>query len=56
MLPLTIPILVFGTGAVEAHVAGLGTEAHLSLLSAALLLALVFAPWACSAAIRIALE
>lgn len=56
MLPLTIPVLVFGTGAVEAHAAGLGAQAHLSLLGAALLLALVLAPWACSAAIRIALE
>lgn len=56
MLPLAVPVLVFGTGAVEAHAAGLGAQAHLSLLGAGLLLALVFAPWACSAAIRIALE
>jgi len=56
MLPLSTPVLVFGTGAVEAQMAGLGVEAHLSLLGAGLLLALVLAPWACSAAIRMALE
>jgi heme exporter protein B len=55
-LPLYIPALIFGAGAVEADLSGLGAEGHLSLLAALLVLALFFAPWATSAALRIALE
>jgi heme exporter protein B len=56
MLPLCIPVLVFGAGAVEAQAAGLGAEAHLSLLAAGLILAAILSPWACSTAIRIAMD
>ena len=56
MLPICIPVLVFGAGAVEAHRSGLGAEAHLSLLGAGLILASILAPWACSTAIKIALD
>jgi heme exporter protein B len=35
VLPLYIPVLIFGAGAVEADMAGLGATAHLSLLAAA---------------------
>jgi heme exporter protein B len=56
MLPLCIPVLVFGAGAVEAQGAGLGAEAHLSLLAAGLILAAILAPWACSTAIKIAMD
>jgi heme exporter protein B len=56
VLPLYVPVLVFGAGAVEAHIAGLGTGAYFSLLGAGLLIALVFAPWAAATALRIALE
>ena len=56
VLPLFIPALIFGAGAVEAHVSGLGADGHLSLLAALLTLALFFAPWATTAALRIALE
>ena len=38
VLPLTVPVLVFGAGAVEAVASGLGAEAHLSLLAAFLLI------------------
>jgi heme exporter protein B len=55
-LPLYIPALIFGAGAVEADLAGLGAQGHLSLLAALLVLAVFFAPWATSAALRIALE
>lgn len=55
-LPLYIPVLIFGAGAVEAEVSGLGAGGHLSLLSALLVLAGFFAPWATTAALRIALE
>jgi heme exporter protein B len=49
-------VLIFGAGAVGASASELGSAAHLSMLGAFFLLALVFAPWATAAAIRIALE
>jgi heme exporter protein B len=56
VLPLYVPVLVFGAGAVQALDSGLGAQAHVSILLALLLPALFFSPWACSAALRIALE
>lgn len=56
ILPLYIPVLIFGAGAVEAQIAGLDAEGHLSLLAALLALAMFFAPWATTAALRIAIE
>lgn len=56
VLPLYVPTLIFGAGAVESHIAGLGAGGHLSLLAALLALAVFFAPWATTAALRIALE
>lgn len=56
VLPLYVPVLVFGAGAVSASAAGIGSAGHLSLLAAMSLAALVFAPWAAALALRIALE
>ena len=56
VLPLTVPVLGFGAGAVEATASGLGAEAHLSLLAAFLLITAALAPWAAAAAFRISLE
>lgn len=56
VLPLYIPVLIFGAGAVEANVSGLGETGHLLMLGAILLLALVAAPVATSAALRISAE
>jgi heme exporter protein B len=56
VLPLYVPALIFGAGAVESHIAGLGAGGHLSLLAAILVMAAFFAPWAATAALRIALE
>jgi heme exporter protein B len=56
ILPLYVPVLVFGAGAVDAVRTGLGASAHLSLLGAGLLLACVGAPFAAAAAVRIALD
>lgn len=56
VLPLYVPTLIFGAGAVEAHIAGLGAGGHLSVLAAMLALALFFAPWATTAALRIAMD
>jgi heme exporter protein B len=56
VLPLYIPVLIFGAGAIEATVNGLEPRAYLLLLGATLVLALAFAPWATSAALRISVE
>ena len=56
VLPLYVPVLIFGAGAVTGSMAGVGGEANLSLLGASLVLSLFLAPWATAAALRIALE
>ncbi len=56
VLPLTIPLLVFGAGAVEASSAGLGADAHLSLLGALLIAVGLVAPWVTAAALRVSLD
>jgi heme exporter protein B len=56
ILPLYIPVLIFGAGAVDTVRAGLDASANLSLLGAGLLLALVGAPFATAAAVRIAID
>ena len=56
ILPLYVPVLIFGAGAADAVRAGLSASANLSLLGAGLLLALVGAPFATAAGIRIALD
>ena len=56
ILPLYIPVLIFGAGAVDATVTGVGAQAHLSLLGALTLAGVFFAPWPTAAALRIALE
>ena len=56
VLPLYIPVLIFGAGAVEANASGLGAAGHLYMMGAILLLALVAAPLATAAALRISAE
>jgi len=56
VLPLFVPVLIFGSGAVQALESGVGAQAHVSILLAMLLPALFFSPWACSVGLRIALE
>lgn len=56
ILPLFVPILIFGAGAVDAYLSGTGAAAHLLLLGGGSLGALALAPWACAAALRIAVE
>ena len=56
ILPLYIPVLIFGAGAVDASISGMSPQANLYLLAAFLVVSLVFAPWATSAALRISLE
>lgn len=56
VLPLYIPILIFGSGAVQANMAGVDFSAHLSLIGAFLLASLVFAPWITAWSLRVSLE
>lgn len=56
VLPLYIPVLVFGAAAVHASASGLGVSAHFSLLGAILALALFLGPWATAWALRISVE
>lgn len=56
VLPLYIPVLIFGAGAVEATLSGLAPDAYLSLLGAIAVGGLALAPLAAAAALRIALE
>jgi len=56
ILPLYVPALIFGAGAVDGVMAGTGAQAHLSLLGAFLVLSLMIAPWIAAAALRVSLE
>ena len=56
VLPLFVPVLVFGAGAVTASLIGINPAAHLSLLGAFLAVSLLVGPWAACAALRVALD
>ncbi len=56
VLPLCIPVLIFGTGAVEAVSSGMSVSPHLLLLGALLVLASAFTPWVTAFALRISME
>lgn len=56
VLPLQIPVLIFGAGAVLAEAGGLGARAHLLMLGGLLCGAVVLAPWGAAAGLRISVE
>ena len=56
VLPLYVPVLIFGANAVETAAAGIPVTAQLSLLSAFLVLALSLAPVATAASLRVSLS
>jgi heme exporter protein B len=56
VLPLYVPVLIFGAGGVAAVSNGLGAGPHLSLLGAFLAISCVVAPWAACAALRVAYD
>jgi heme exporter protein B len=56
ILPLTIPALIFGSGAVGAVDSGISASGHFSLLGALLIFTALIAPLATAMALRIALE
>ncbi len=56
ILPLFIPILIFGVSAIDGALTGLTVKPQLFILTGFLLAALALCPWASAAAIRQALE
>ena len=56
ILPLYVPALIFGAGAVDGVLAGTGAEAHLSLLGALLVMALLVSPWISALALKVSVE
>jgi heme exporter protein B len=52
VLPLFIPILIFGVGSVDMVLNGLETKAHMLLLGGIFLGSLALTPWATAAAVR----
>lgn len=56
VLPLFIPVLIFGSSAVVAAASGFDTGAALSLMGGLFFLALALAPWAAAASLRISAE
>jgi heme exporter protein B len=56
VLPLYVPVLIFGAGSVDMAAAGLSPQGQLQLLAAMLVASAAFAPWAIAAALRISTE
>jgi heme exporter protein B len=56
ILPLYIPILIFGIASVKAALEGFPIESHLMILVALFMVALALCPWAGAGAIRQALD
>lgn len=56
VLPLYVPVLIIGAGTVDMAGAGLSPQAHFMVLTAILLVAAVFVPWAVAVALRISAE
>ena len=56
VLPLYVPVLIFGVGAIDASVQGMPAQSQLLLLGGILVAALPLAPLAAAAALRQALE
>ena len=56
VLPLNIPVLIFGTGAVQAAILGDPVGPHLAILGALCCAALILAPFAIAASLRISIN
>jgi len=56
VLPLAVPVLIFGAGAIEAAEAGMDFSAHLSLLGAGLIVSAIACPFAAAVALRVSLD
>ena len=55
VLPLYVPVLIIGAGALDAAGAGLSPLPHLLLLAALLVIAAAFAPWVIASSLRISM-
>ncbi|MGO9446641.1 MAG: heme exporter protein CcmB [Thiobacillaceae bacterium] len=56
VLPLYVPVLIFGSSAISSGASGMDISGQLSILAGLLLLGLATTPWAISTALRIAVE
>lgn len=56
VLPLYIPVLIFGAGAVEASAAAIDSTAYFLIVGAIFLFSAALTPWAVAAALRVAAE
>ncbi len=56
VLPLYIPVLIFGVGAIDAAIGGLSERPHLLVLAAMMLGTIALCPWGAAAALRLNLE
>ncbi|MBM3510108.1 MAG: heme exporter protein CcmB [Alphaproteobacteria bacterium] len=56
VLPLYVPVLIFGVAAIDGAISGLGAKPHLLVLGAFLLGALALGPWAAAASLRLNLD
>lgn len=56
VLPLYVPVLIFGAAAIDGAVAGPGAGPHLLILGGLFLGSLALAPWAAAAALRLHLD
>ena len=56
ILPLYIPVLIFGVSAIDAVIGGFEANAQLLILGAFLMGALALCPWAAAAGVRQAIE
>jgi heme exporter protein B len=56
VLPLYVPVLIFGVSAIDAAVMGMEYRAQLLIMGAMLLVSLALCPWATGAALRQAVE
>ncbi len=56
VLPLYIPVLIFGVGAIDAAIGGLSERPHLLVLAAMMLGTVALCPWGAAAALRLNLE
>lgn len=56
VLPLYIPVLIFGAGAVEASAAAIDATAYFLIVGAIFLFSAALTPWAVAAALRVAAE
>lgn len=56
ILPLYMPVLIFGSGAVQAAVSGMPVGSYLAILGAMLCLAIALAPLAIAAGLKISID